>query len=93
MFDGSDGGASGDVVGIVMVIALITLPAAWRAFHQYPGPDDAGRDPLQHRLYVLGVAVSYGANLPAGATIIVLAGLTYLIVAVPSHFIRRRRAP
>jgi len=82
------------VVGIVMVIALITLPAAVAGHFT----STLGRMMLAATLFsivftVLGVAVSYGANLPAGATIIVLAGLTYLIVAVPSHFIRRRRAP
>jgi len=69
------------VVGIVMVIALLTLPAAV-----------AGELTKQLRTMMVlstiltvlfttaGLAVSYGPNLPAGATTIVIAGITYLVV-------------
>jgi len=69
------------VVGIVMVIALITLPAAV-----------AGEltKRLQHMMALstvltvlfttAGLAVSYGPDLPAGATTIIIAGTTYLLV-------------
>lgn len=69
------------VVGIVMVIALITLPAAVageltkRLWHMMA---------LSAVLTVLfttaGLAVSYGPDLPAGATTIIIAGTTYLLV-------------
>ncbi|MDQ5986955.1 MAG: zinc transport system permease protein znuB [Syntrophus sp. SKADARSKE-3] len=70
------------VVGIVMVIALLTLPAAVageltrRLWHMMV---------LAGVMTVLfttgGLALSYGPDLPAGATTIVIAGITYLIVA------------
>ena len=71
------------VVGIVMVIALLTLPVAvagnfsktlWRMML------------LSMLLSILfssaGLALSYGPNLPAGATIIAVAGATYLLVVI-----------
>jgi len=71
------------VVGIIMVIAIITLPAAVageftkRLWHMML---------LSALLTVLftttGLAVSYGPNLPAGATIIVIAGVAYLVSVV-----------
>ncbi len=67
------------VVGLILVIALLTLPAAIAA--QYVGS--------LGRIMVLatalgavftsgGLALSYGPDLPSGATIIVLAGIAYL---------------
>ncbi len=76
------------VVGIVMVIALLTIPVAV-----------AGQ--FTRRLWTLmicsifitavfttlGLAVSYGPDLPAGATTIVLAGAVYLGVVMLMRFI------
>ncbi len=71
------------VVGIVMVIALLTIPAAI-----------AGQfSSSMRRMMVLavgfcllfttgGLALSYGPDLPTGATIIVLCGLAYVVVLV-----------
>ncbi len=80
------------VVGIVMVIALLTIPAAVAGHFT---------NRLSHMMAAAifvsvifttgGLAVSYGPNLPAGATIIVLAGATYLLVAVIAGARRRRR--
>ncbi len=81
------------VVGIIMVIALLTLPAAI-----------AGR--MASRLWQImglavvvsaaftttGLALSYGPDLPAGAFIIVLAGAVYLVVAVWDWLRNRGRA-
>jgi zinc transport system permease protein len=78
------------VVGIVMVIALLSLPAAAAAF-------------LTRKLWqtilvaiglnllfmVGGLALSYRPDLPAGATIIILAGLVYLLVVTLGPFFRR----
>jgi len=79
------------VVGLILVIALLTLPAAiagqylrslWRMMV------------LATLLGVLfssaGLAVSYGPDLPAGATIIILAGSVYLISLAFGGFLRRR---
>ncbi len=80
------------VVGLVMVIALLTLPVAvagyfsrtlWQVMVVSVG--------LSCVFTVLGLALSYGTDLPAGATIIVLAGAAYLAVAVGSAAIRRAR--
>jgi zinc transport system permease protein len=71
------------VVGIIMVIAIITLPAAVageftkRLWHMMI---------LSAVLTVFftttGLALSYGSNLPAGATIIVFSGAAYLLSVV-----------
>lgn len=80
------------VVGIVLVIALLTIPAAV-----------AGRFSARlSQMIVLavllsiafttgGLALSYGPNLPAGATVILLAGAVYLVVVVFGRVARRRR--
>lgn len=80
------------VVGIVMVIALITLPAA--AASQFSKR-------LWHMMAIsVGFAIffttaclafSYGPDLPAGATTIVLAGAVYLAVVIVPRFIKVRR--
>jgi zinc transport system permease protein len=80
------------VVGIVLMIALLTLPAAV-----------AGR--LGRKLWQMmalavvlcalfvggGLALSYPYNLPAGPTIIVLAGAVYLLSAVAAAVVGRLR--
>jgi zinc transport system permease protein len=81
------------VVGIIMVIALLTLPAAI-----------AGR--LTSRLWKImglavalsavftsaGLALSYEPDLPSGAFIIVLAGAVYLLAALGGWLRNRGRA-
>lgn len=80
------------VVGIVLVIALLTLPAALAGHFS--------RTLWQMMLLAIlcsvvltvsGLAISYGPNLPAGATVILLAGGAYLIVAGASALFRRGR--
>jgi zinc transport system permease protein len=80
------------VVGIVMVIALLAFPAAIASI-------------LARRLWQMmvlatgvsvlctsaGLALSYGPDLPAGATIITLAGCLYLLVMF-GRFLWRRVA-
>jgi len=69
------------VVGIVMVIALLTLPAAVageltkRLWHMM-----ALSTLLTVFFTTAGLAVSYGPDLPAGATTIIIAGIVYLLV-------------
>ncbi len=71
------------VVGVVMVIALLTLPAAVAGFFS--------RTLRQNMILAVifsvafttfGLMISYTPNLPAGATIIIIAGITYLLVMV-----------
>lgn len=77
------------VVGIVMVIALLTLPAAI-----------AGKfsKKLWHMMILstvftmiitsAGLTISYGPDLPAGATTIVLAGAVYLAAILGFRFFK-----
>jgi zinc transport system permease protein len=68
------------VVGIILVIALLTLPAATARYYARS---------LVQMMFVAsvlgavfttsGLIVSYQPNLPAGATIILIAGLAYLL--------------
>jgi zinc transport system permease protein len=79
------------VVGIVMVIALLTLPAAVageltkKLWHMMA---------LSVALTVLfttsGLALSYGQNLPVGATTILIAGGVYLLVVGGRRIFRPR---
>ncbi len=81
------------VVGIVLVIALLTLPVAVAA--------NFARTLLQMMLLATlfsilftaaGLGLSYGPNLPAGATTIVVAGAVYLLVVSAATLRRRVRA-
>jgi zinc transport system permease protein len=70
------------VVGIVMVIALLTLPVAVAShFSNRLWLTMVISAALTILFTVSGLALSYGPDLPAGATTIVLAGGVYLIVA------------
>jgi zinc transport system permease protein len=80
------------VVGIVMVIALLTIPAAVAGHFTNRLSHMIGASVVISVLFTTGgLALSYGPNLPAGATIIVLAGVTYLLVSVAAAAGRRRR--
>jgi len=78
------------VVGIVLVIALLSLPVAvagvfarrlWQMMALSAG--------FTVLFTTGGLALSYGPNLPAGATTIVLAGLCYLGVVGGARFFRK----
>ena len=80
------------VVGIVMVIALLTLPAAVAGELTKRLRHMMVLSTLMTVLFTsAGLAASYGPNLPAGATTIVIAGLTYLIVVLGMRLSRRHR--
>lgn len=67
------------VVGIILVIALLTLPAATaRYFARSLGQMMILASLLGAVFTTSGLMASYQPNLPAGATIIVIAGLAYL---------------
>jgi zinc transport system permease protein len=80
------------VVGLVMVIALLTLPIAIanhfasRMWHVML----AGAA-ISICLTTGGLVISYGPELPVGATTIVLAGVVYLIVILVPHMADRRK--
>lgn len=68
------------VVGLILVIALLTLPAAIAA--QYVGSIGRMMGVAMSLGVVFtsaGLALSYQPNLPAGASIVLLAGTTYLL--------------
>lgn len=80
------------VVGLILVIALLVLPAAVAA--QYVG--SVGRIMvLAAFLGVVftagGLSLSYGPDLPAGATIILLAGGVYLVSTLGTGLRRKLR--
>jgi len=81
------------VVGIVMVIALLTLPVAVaghfskRLWHMM-----ALATLFSAAFTTLGLMFSYGPDLPAGATTILLAGAVYLAVSLGGRLMRWRRS-
>jgi zinc transport system permease protein len=86
------------VVGIVLVIALLTLPAAIAGhFARTMRQTMLLATGLSMAFTTAGLALSYGPDLPAGATIVVLAGAGYLLVVAWRLFRRwssaRRRVP
>jgi len=81
------------VVGIIMVIALLTLPAAIAGqFSRKLWQMMLLSILLIIGLTTVGQAVSYGPNLPAGATIIILAGVSYLLVILIQALRQRKPA-
>jgi zinc transport system permease protein len=81
------------VVGLILVLALLTLPAAVAGHYVH----SLGRmmliaTLLSAVLSIAGLALSYGPDLPAGPTIILLAGGVYVSSALISQMLDRRRA-
>jgi len=81
------------VVGLIMVIALLTLPVAiaghfvsrlWQVMILAAC--------ISAALTTAGLAVSYGPELPPGATTIALAGGLYLLVIVGARFLKPIRS-
>ncbi len=80
------------VVGLVMVIALLTLPVAVAGhFTRTLWQTMVLASLLSILFTTLGLSLSYTPDLPAGATIILVAGAAYIIVAVVAR-IRRPHA-
>ncbi len=78
------------VVGLILVIALLSLPAAIAG--QYVG--SLGRMMFLATLLgaiftVGGLAFSYGPDLPAGASIVLLAGAAYIVSTLLTSILRR----
>jgi zinc transport system permease protein len=71
------------VVGIILVIALLTLPAATARYYvKSLGSMMILASILGAVFTTSGLVVSFHPNLPAGATIIVIAGLAYLLATL-----------
>jgi zinc transport system permease protein len=78
------------VVGLILVIALFTLPAAIAA--QFVGSVAAMivvACVLGAVFGLAGLGVSYAGNLPSGATIILIAGIAYLVSLALAGVVRR----
>jgi zinc transport system permease protein len=68
------------VVGIILVIALLTLPAATARYYARSLVQMMVLASVLGAVFTTsGLIVSYQPNLPAGATIILVAGLAYLL--------------
>jgi len=82
------------VVGLILVIALLTLPAAVAG--QWTHSITAmmlTSTLLGSALTTGGLALSYAPDLPPGPTIILLAGALYLVSALVAARVRRSRIP
>ncbi len=81
------------VVGLILVIALLTLPAAIAGHHvQTLGRMMALASLLGMLFTTAGIALSYFWDLPSGPVIILVAGLAYLLSTVFSEWRHQRRA-
>jgi len=81
-----------EVVGIVLVIALLTLPAAVAG--QWTGrlvTMMVAASVLSMLETVAGLVVSYIPDLPSGAAIVLIAGSVYLLSTILRFFWRRRK--
>ncbi len=81
------------VVGIVMAVALVTLPTAAAGFFTRVLWRQMALSCLIGALVTAGgLMLSYGPDLPAGATIVCLAGLVYL-ASLGAGSIKRKPSP
>jgi zinc transport system permease protein len=81
------------IVGLVMVIALLTLPPAIASIFSKSLPRMMLWSSLLCMAFTTGgLAVSYEPDLPAGATTVVLAGLSYILVLAGERLLTRTRS-
>ncbi|CRI66343.1 conserved membrane hypothetical protein [Thiocapsa sp. KS1] len=81
------------VVGLILVIALLTLPAAIAGHYVHSLGGMMLIATLLGGVFTsTGLALSYGPDLPAGPTMILLAGTVYVVSAVLGRFLVRRRS-
>ncbi len=79
------------VVGLILVLALLTLPAAIAIQYVHSMSRIMLLAVVLGMLFTsAGLAVSYQPDLPAGATIILIAGISYLLSTVLNGVLRRR---
>jgi zinc transport system permease protein len=81
------------VVGLILVIALLTLPAAIAGHwvHTLGGIMVAATG-LGAAFTSAGLALAYAPDLPVGPTVILLAGGAYVVSALAAGLVQRRRA-
>jgi len=75
------------VVGLILVIALLTLPSAIAAHYQTSVKGIMILAVVLGMIFnSLGLVISYAPDLPAGATIILIAGISYILSFVIQRF-------
>ena len=78
------------VVGIILVIALLTIPPATaRLFVNNLKSMMIWSVILSLIFCIIGLIISYYFDIPSGATIIVLAGIVYMLMTIGKNIIRR----
>ncbi len=81
------------VVGLILVLALLTLPAAIAGHYVHSlGRMMAIATLVGIGLNLTGLVVSYQSDLPTGPTIVLLAGCLYVLSSLMSRLLARRRA-
>lgn len=81
------------VVGLILVIALLTLPAAIASQYIHTlGKMMLLATLLGMAFTVIGLGAAYQSDLPAGATIILVAAMSYLLSTLSGRFLKRRYA-
>jgi len=81
------------VVGLILVLALLTLPAAVAGHYVHSlGAMMLLATLLGSAVSTLGLALSYGPDLPVGPVIVLLAGALYVVSALFTRALARRRA-
>lgn len=81
------------VVGLILVIALLTLPAAIAGHYvQTLGKMMLLASLLGAVFTSSGLALAFGPDLPVGPTIILIAGAVYVVSSILSQVRQRRRA-
>ncbi|MCM2130698.1 metal ABC transporter permease [Larsenimonas rhizosphaerae] len=79
-------------IGLIMVIALLTLPAALAGHHVRSISAMMLIASLAGMLFiVVGMAISWVADLPSGATIVLVAGLGYFVSISVQHLLKPYR--
>lgn len=74
------------IVGLILVMALLVLPAASVVQFSNSIPRMmVGATLLSITITSTGLLISYQPDLPSGATIIVLAGMVYFLATISAH--------
>jgi zinc transport system permease protein len=82
------------VVGLIMVIALLTIPPAIANLYIKDMPAIMALSAALSMLFcTVGLIISYVLNFPSGAVIILVAGLAYVLAALIRSLLLRRQVP
>jgi len=80
------------VVGLIMVIALLTIPPAIANLYLKDMRNIMGISAILSMLFcTAGLIVSYALNLPSGAVIILVSGLAYVLAALLRPLLSRKQ--